>query len=141
LEKQNIKRERNKMANTKILVVEDEIIIAKDIQNTLKTLGYDAPAIVLSGEEAIKKTEEIKPDLVLMNITLKGEIDGIEAAAEIRHLFNIPVVYLTGYMDEERLKRAKTTEPFSYVIKPFNERELHSAIVRALNKTWSTLDY
>ena len=122
------------MANTKILIVEDEIIIAKDIQNTLKTLGYDAPAIVLSGEEAIKKTEEIKPDLVLMNIALKGEIDGIEAAAEIRNLFNIPVVYLTGYMDEERLKRAKTTEPFSYVIKPFNERELHSTIVRALKK-------
>jgi len=122
------------MAKTKILVVEDEIIIAKDIQNILKTLGYDAPAIVLSGEEAIKKTEEIKPDLVLMNIALKGKIDGIDAATEIRNLFTIPVVYITGYMDEERLKRAKATEPFSYVIKPFNERELHSTIVMALKK-------
>ena len=122
------------MAKTKILVVEDEIIIAKDIQNILKTLGYDAPAIVLSGEEAIKKTEEIKPDLVLMNIALKGKIDGIDAATEIRNLFTIPVVYITGYMDEERLKRAKITEPFSYVIKPFNERELHSTIVMALKK-------
>ena len=120
------------MSNTKILIVEDEIIIAKDIQSILKTLGYDASVIVSYGEEAIKKTEEIKPDLVLMNIDIKGDMDGIEAAAEIHNLFNIPVVFLTGYMDEERLKRAKTTEPFSYVIKPFNERELHSTIVRAL---------
>ena len=120
------------MANTKILIVEDEIIIAKDIQSILKTLGYDASVIASSGEEAIGKTKEIKPDLVLMNIDIKGEMDGIEAAAEIHNLFTIPVVFLTGYMDEERLKRAKATEPFSYVIKPFNERELHSTIVRAL---------
>lgn len=122
------------MTNTKILVVENEIIIAKDIQNILKTLGYDASVIVSSGEEAIKKTQEIKPDLVLMNIALKGEIDGIEAAAEIRNHFDIPVVYLTGCMDEERLKRAKKAGPFSYVIKPFKERELHSTIMRALKE-------
>lgn len=87
------------MAKAKILIVEDEIIIAKDIQNTLKSLGYDAPAIAFSGEEAIKKTEEIQPDLVLMNIALKGEMDGIEAATEIRNRFTIPVVYLTAYRE------------------------------------------
>jgi CheY-like chemotaxis protein len=123
------------MATAQILVVEDEAIVAVDIQNTLKRLGYEVPAIAFSGEEALKKAEELHPDLVVMNIEIRGAMDGIAAAQKIRDQFNIPVVYLTAYMDEERLKRAQATAPFSYVIKPFEERELHSTIERALKET------
>jgi CheY-like chemotaxis protein len=120
------------MAKTKILVVDDERIIAKDIQDMLEDFCYDFPAIASSGEEAIKKAEEIKPDLVLMNIGLKGDMDGIDAAAHIHNRFNIPVVYVTAYMDEKRLERANVTEPFGYIIKPFEDKELASAIEKAL---------
>jgi len=123
------------MVTAQILVVEDEAIVAVDIQNTLKRVGYEVPAIAFSGEEAVKKAEELHPDLVVMNIAIRGTMDGIAAAQKIRDQFNIPVVYLTGYMDGERLKRAQATAPFSYVIKPFEERELHSTIERALNET------
>jgi len=123
------------MVTAQILVVEDEAIVAVDIQDTLKRLGYEVPAIAFSGEEAVKKAEELHPDLVVMNIAIRGTMDGIAAAQKIRDQFNIPVVYLTGYMDGERLKRAQATAPFSYVIKPFEERELHSTIERALNET------
>jgi CheY-like chemotaxis protein len=120
------------MVKTKILVVETEAIIATDIQDKLEDLGYDIPAIASSGEEAIKKTEEIKPDLVLMNIGLKWDMDGIDAAAHIHNRFDIPVVYVTAYMDEKRLERANVTEPFGYIIKPFEDKELSSAIEKAL---------
>lgn len=122
------------MPNAKILVVEGEAIVAKDIQNTLKSLGYDAPAIALSGEEAINKSEQIHPDLLFMGIVLKGEMDGIEAAEKIRNHFNIPVVYLAAYMDEKTLQRAETTGPFGYILKPFEERELHATIETTLSK-------
>jgi len=101
------------MAKAKILIVEDEAITAKDLQNMLRGLGYDAPEIASSGEGAIKKAEEIKPDLILMDIRLKG-VDGIEAAELIRDRFNIPVVYVTAYLDEERLKKTKVSEPYGY---------------------------
>jgi CheY-like chemotaxis protein len=120
------------MPNEKILVVEGEAIVAKDIQNTLKSLGYNAPAIALSGEEAINKSEEINPDLLFMGIVLKGEMDGIEAAEKIRNHFNIPVVYLAAYMDEKTLQRAETTGLFGYILKPFEERELHATIETTL---------
>jgi len=120
------------MVKAKILVVDDERIIANDIQDMLKDMGYDVPAIASSGEEAIKKAEEIKPDLVLMNIGLKGDMDGIDAAAHIHNRFDIPVVYVTAYMDEKRLERAKVTKPFGYIIKPFEDKELASAIEKAL---------
>ena len=97
---------------TKILVVEDEGIVAMHLKNRLKSLGYAVSAVVFSGEEAIKKAAETHPDLVLMDIRLKGEMDGIEAAEQIRVRFNIPVVYLTAYTDDETLQRAKVTEPF-----------------------------
>ncbi len=119
---------------TRILVVEDEAIVAMDIQDMLKSRGYDAPATASSGEEAIKKVAEIKPDLVLMDIVLKGEMDGIEAAGQIRNRFNIPVVYLTAHADNETLQRAKITEPFGYMLKPLEERELYSTIEIALYK-------
>ncbi len=122
------------MPNTKILVVEDEKIVAMDIKNRLISLGYSVPAVVTSGEESIEKTAEIKPDLVLMDIMLKGEMNGTEAAQQIRDIFDIPVVYLTAYADEETVGKAKLTEPFGYILKPFEDKDLHSAIEVALHK-------
>lgn len=122
------------MAEIKILVVEDESIVAEDIRRSLQKLGYDVPSVVASGEEAVKKVEEISPDLVLMDIMLSGEMDGIEAADKIRYNFNVPVVYLTAYSDGKILERAKLTEPFGYIIKPFKERELQINVEIALYK-------
>ena len=122
------------MTNAQILIVEDEGIIAKDIQNTLESLGYAVPAIASSGEEAIKKTAETLPDLVLMDIVLEGHMDGVEAAEQIRDRFDIPVVYLTAYADNKTLQRAKITEPYGYILKPFSERELYTTIEMALYK-------
>jgi two-component system cell cycle sensor histidine kinase/response regulator CckA len=122
------------MAKARILIVEDESVIAKDIGIRLKGLGYAVSAIASSGEGAIQKAAETHPDLVLMDIVLKGEMDGIEAASQIRFRLNIPVLYLTAYADERTLQRAKITEPFAYIIKPFQERELHSNIEMALYK-------
>ncbi len=118
----------------RILVVEDEIIIAEDLQRKLKKMGYDVPLIVSSGEEAIRKTQENIPDLILMDIVIHGEMDGIETAGKIHSIFDIPVVYLTAYADEKTLARAKITEPFGYLIKPFKERELQITIEIALYK-------
>jgi CheY-like chemotaxis protein len=122
------------MAKEKILIVEDEVVVARDIQYTVKAMGYDAPVIAYSGEEAIKIAEEIKPNLVLMNITLKGEMDGIAAAEQIRDRFDTPVVYLTTYVDDQTVERAKVTEPFGYLLKPLEERELRTTIKIALYK-------
>lgn len=116
-----------------ILIVEDEIIIAEGLQRKLKTMGYAVPVTVSSGEEAVKKVKENNPDLVLMDIVIYGKMDGIETAAQI-HSLDIPVVYLTAYADEKTLERAKITEPFGYLIKPFKERELQITIEIALYK-------
>ena len=121
------------MKNT-VLVVEDENIIAKDIENKLKRSGYVVVATVSSGEEAIKKTAEACPDLVLMDIMLAGDIDGIQAAEQIHTQFDIPVIYLTAYADENTLQRAKVTEPFGYLLKPFSVKEMRSTIETALYK-------
>ncbi len=122
------------MAEKRILVVEDEIITADDIRESLQDMGYTVLAVVSSGEEAIIKVEKDAPDLVLMDIMLSGEMDGIEAAKQILLRFNIPVVYLTAYSDKIILERAKITEPFGYILKPFNERELQINIEIAFYK-------
>lgn len=122
------------MSKINILVVEDESIVAKDIQNSLRKLGYNVPTTVSSGEEAVATAEETSPDLVLMDIMLKGEISGIEAADQIRNNFDIPVIYLTAYADESTLAKAKITEPYGYIIKPFKEIDLHTTIEMALYK-------
>ncbi|ADL58431.1 response regulator [Methanothermobacter marburgensis] len=122
------------MSPTSLLVVEDESIVAMDIKHRAEGLGYRVVGMAASGEEAIKLAREEKPDLILMDIVLKGEMDGIEAAEVIREEMNIPVVYLTAYSDEKTLSRAKLTGPFGYIIKPFEDRELHSAIEVALYK-------
>ncbi len=120
--------------SVRILVVEDESIVAMDIKHRLESMNYTVPAIISSGEDAVKKIAETKTDLVLMDIVLKGEMDGIDAAQLIKDNFDIPIVYLTAYSDEKTLKRAKITGPFGYIIKPFEDRELHSAIEVALYK-------
>jgi CheY-like chemotaxis protein len=119
---------------TKILVVEDESVVALDIQGRLTRLGYAVTDLATYGEEAIQKAEELRPDLVLMDIRLKGEIDGVQAAECIRSRLGIPVVYLTAYTDEATLQRARITEPFGYLLKPFKERELHTTVEMALYK-------
>ncbi|MEH1965874.1 hybrid sensor histidine kinase/response regulator [Nostoc sp.] len=122
------------MTKAKILVVEDEAIVAKDLQYRLNKFGYTVPSIASSGEEAINIAIEISPDLVLMDIKLKGSMDGIEAAQEIYKRLDIPVIYLTAYADEKTLQRAKITEPFGYLLKPFKERELQINIEITLIK-------
>ncbi|MBU4077034.1 MAG: response regulator [Euryarchaeota archaeon] len=122
------------MVQTRILVVEDEVIVADDIRRSLQNLGYDVTSIASSGEIAIKNVEENTPDLVLMDIMLQGKMDGIEAASQIKSRFGIPVVYLTAYSDEKIMERAKITEPFGYLIKPFRDREVQINIEIALYK-------
>jgi response regulator RpfG family c-di-GMP phosphodiesterase len=122
------------MSDIRILVVEDESLVAKDIQNMLISLGYEVIDVVSTGEEAIRLAESTSPDLVLLDIVLKGEIDGIVAAEKIWERFAIPVVYLTAYADENTLQRAKVTEPFGYILKPFDQRELQTTIEMAFYK-------
>ena len=122
------------MAKSKIMIVEDEWITADDIRMSLQSLGYIVTSLVTSGEEAIKNAEEDRPDLVLMDIMLKGEMDGIEAASQIRSCYNIPIIYLTAFADEKILERARITEPFGYIVKPFVNEDLKIAIEIALYK-------
>jgi len=122
------------MGRAKILIVEDESIVALNIQSRLERLGYVVTGNIPSGEAAIQKVEETSPDLVLMDIKLKGTVDGIEAAGQIRNRFQIPVVYLTAYSDDETLNRAKLTEPYGYILKPFESRDLCTVIEVALYK-------
>jgi PAS domain S-box-containing protein len=118
----------------RLLIVEDEGIVAFNIQKRLEGLGYSVVANVSSGEEAIDAAEETRPELVLMDIKLEGQVDGIEAAAQIRSRFQIPVVYLTAYTNDETLNRAKLTEPYGYILKPFEARDLATTIEVALYK-------
>lgn len=122
------------MSKTNILVVEDEGIVAKDIQNSLKKLGYHVPLVVSTGEDAVQAVEESNPDLVLMDIMLKGSLSGIDAANVIKDRYDIPVVFLTAYADESTLAKAKISEPYGYIIKPFKEIDLHTTIEMALYK-------
>jgi signal transduction histidine kinase len=122
------------MDRVNILVVEDERVVALDIKGILESRGYIVPAIASSGKEAIQLASEEHPDLILMDIRLKGEMDGVQAAEEIRTRLDIPVIYLTAYADEATLQRAKITEPFGYLLKPFEERELCSTIEMACYK-------
>lgn len=123
------------MAKERILIVEDEQITAADIDDILRHLGYSVSGIVSSGNEAVKKAEETRPDLILMDIRIKGDMDGVEAAREIRRRFDIPVIYLTAHADSETLARAKLAEPLGYVVKPFQEAELRAGIEMALHKS------
>ena len=122
------------MAQTNVLVVEDESIVSKDIQHSLKKLGYNVVGAASSGEQAVKLAVETMPDIILMDIMLKGEMNGIEAATQIRSETNIPVIFLTAYADESTLNKAKVTQPYGYIIKPFKEIDIHTSIEMALYK-------
>lgn len=117
-----------------ILIIEDERIIAEDIRLTLHSLGYDVCGIGSTGDEAISLTKELEPDLILMDIRLKGKMDGIQAAEIILADTKLPIIYVTAYADDKTLQRAKITEPYGYVLKPIRQNELHSAIEIGLYK-------
>jgi CheY-like chemotaxis protein len=114
--------------NATILVVEDEPFIASDIKKTLEALGYVVPPPVASGQQALEAVIAHRPDLVLMDIRIQGEIDGIETAARIGKNHGTPVVYLTSYSDDATLARAKITGAYGYLLKPFEDRDLRTAI-------------
>jgi CheY-like chemotaxis protein len=118
----------------KILVVEDEAIIAMDIQSILRKIGYVDSEVVFSGEESIEKVAARRPHLVLMDIKLKGRMDGIQAAKLIFHEYQVPVVYITAFGDENTIKKANGSARFGYITKPFEESELQSTIQNALYK-------
>ena len=117
------------------MVVEDEGVVSIDIRNMLKKAGYSIAAVAFQGDEAIEKAELSAPDLVLMDIGLKGEIDGIEAAKRIRNRFQIPVVFLTGFADEVTLAKAQEVNPSGFIIKPINEEELKKTLADILRNT------
>jgi len=122
------------MGKTKILIVEDEQNIAETIQDIIEGLGYETIAIVNTGEDAVQKVKEGNVDLVLMDIVLSSEMLGTEAADLIWSQFNVPIIFLTGYLNKSLLENAKISEPFGYILKPFNERELYAVIEIALYK-------
>ncbi|MDB6029492.1 MAG: putative signal transduction protein, partial [Verrucomicrobiales bacterium] len=119
------------MLSPKIIVVEDEGIVAADLQDRLQALGYLVPTAIASAEEAIAQIPKMDADLVLMDIMLKGDMDGIDAADILRREYDLPVVFLTSHSDQNTLNRARVTEPFGYIVKPFEERELHATIEMA----------
>ncbi|MEZ4937743.1 MAG: response regulator [Crocinitomicaceae bacterium] len=122
------------MPKTNILVVEDESIVSKDIQYSLKKLGYSVVGAAATGEKALDLAREHNPDIVIMDIMLKGDMNGIETAQIIKSELKIPVIFLTAYADESTLTKAKVTEPYGYIIKPFKEVDLHTSIEMALYK-------
>jgi len=117
-----------------ILVVEDEAIIASELQMQLESMGFKVPYIESTGEGAVKRALEVKPALILMDIVLRGDMDGIEAAKQIRLKSDIPIIYVTAYSTEDIFEKAKATEPYAYLIKPTDSRELKSNIEIALYK-------
>ncbi|MDX2172486.1 MAG: LytTR family transcriptional regulator DNA-binding domain-containing protein [Bacteroidota bacterium] len=122
------------MEKLNIYIVEDESIVAKDIQNSLVKLGYNVMGISNNGKEAIERITELMPDLILMDIMIKGDLTGIDVSEQIKAALNIPVVFLTAYADEGTLAKAKITEPYGYILKPFKEIDLHSTIEMSVYK-------
>lgn len=122
------------MSGKKILVVEDEVMVAMTLEDTLEALGYEVAGTADNGRDAIRLAEEKKPDLILMDIRIRGDLDGIETADRIAETMDIPVVFLTAHSDEQTLMRALKTQPYGFLIKPFRERELYSNIEMAIHK-------
>ena len=117
---------------TRILIVEDERIVAWSIREILQTFNYEVVASVTSGTQAIQIAVAVKPDLILMDVRLEGEMDGITATQRIQMQLDIPVVYLTAYADDQTLNQAVATAPFGYIVKPFTRRSLRAAVETAL---------
>jgi len=122
------------MAEARILVVEDESIISLQIRTMVRTMGYSVCGSASSGQEAIDKARELRPDLALIDVILKGTMDGIEAAERIHGYFNTPVIFISGCFDNETFERARGIGQFAYLNKPFTERELDAAIKMTLHK-------
>ncbi|NBD15032.1 MAG: response regulator [Cyanobacteria bacterium] len=122
------------MSANKILIVEDEAVVSLDVSRRLEKMGYEVMGRIASGEEALELIEKERPDLVLMDINLQGEMDGIETATKLYKEYNLPVIYLTAYAGESTLERAKESKPYGYILKPFKERELHAAIEIAISR-------
>lgn len=122
------------MSKINVLVVEDESIVSKDLQHSLKKLGYNVVGAASNGEKAIELAGLKKPNIILMDIMLKGDMNGIEAAEKIKELYSVPIVFLTAYSDESTLSKAKITEPYGYILKPFKEIDLHTTIEMAVYK-------
>lgn len=123
--------------STKVMIVEDERIVAFNLRQRLLKLGYEVPAVVASGAQALKGFDENSPDIVLMDINIEGDMDGIQTAERLNHASLVPVIYLTAHSEETTLARARSTKPYGYLIKPFSERELHATIQMALQR-WET---
>ncbi|MBT3208727.1 MAG: response regulator [Bacteroidetes bacterium] len=122
------------MGNAKILVVEDEFLVAKDIQNSLKKRGYKVPVTIAYGEQVVEMMEKHNPDLILMDIMLKGEMTGTDAAIKVLEKRNIPLIFLTAYSDDNTISKAKLSQPYGYIVKPYKINELQTAIELALSK-------
>lgn len=123
------------MEGIRILIVEDESLVARDVENMAKSLGYKVCGIANTADEAVEMAGRFRPDLVLMDVVIKGTLDGIAAAEKIWDSFHIPVIYVTAFADELTIERATITEPFGYILKPFDERELKIAVEMAFYKS------
>lgn len=128
------------MTKTRILIVEDEAMTAADLKRELSSLGYEVVATANTAEEAVKAADQLKPGLVLMDITLSGNLDGITAAVTIRGSTGVPVVFLTAHADDKTMERAMLAGPFGYLIKPFDRAELKAAIEVALHRHQAELE-
>ncbi|MFA6112068.1 MAG: response regulator [Candidatus Latescibacterota bacterium] len=120
------------MSKGRILIVEDEMIVARDLQLALVRMGYSTPAIAISGKLALKSVAKVRPDLVLMDIVLKGGMDGIETAQQLTAEFDVPIVYVTAHSDRGTFARARLTRPCGYILKPFDEKRLAETVEAAL---------
>lgn len=129
-----MKAKTQEMRNIRILIVENERLVAEDLKRSLENLGYSVSAIVSEGKKALRKVEEQRPDLVLMDIVLDGEMNGIETAQKIRRRWNLPIIYITAYSDARTVEAAKVTEPYGYILKPIDEKELHITVELSLYK-------
>jgi PAS domain S-box-containing protein len=122
------------MMAAKIILVEDERVVALHLKQQLTHLGYDVVAVAASGAQALERIVDLRPDLVLMDIHIEGELDGIDVSARIPDALGIPIIYLTAYSEQATLDRARATKPYGYLVKPFSEKELHATIQMALER-------
>ena len=120
------------MKRVRILIIEDEVIVAEDLEVAISNIGYKMVDSAVTAKDAIEKAVELKPDLILMDIILGGKADGIDASIEIKEKLSIHIVFLTSYSDIKLMDRAKVTEPYAYILKPFQERQLFASIEMAL---------
>jgi CheY-like chemotaxis protein len=125
----------NTMTGTRVLIVEDEAVVAFHLRQELTKLGYTVAGVATQGPQALKLIDEVFPDVILMDIHIQGEMDGIETAKLIPRYLHIPVIFLTAYSEDSTLKRAGDTHPYGYLIKPFLDRELHATIKMALERS------